>query len=64
MSNICRIDQLGMNLLDEITDYLDPVDIVSIFGVNKGLYKLWGSRITRKILKNENFAVDWDLKKL
>ncbi|CAG9325220.1 unnamed protein product [Blepharisma stoltei] len=51
MENRLAIDKLGINILDQITDFLAPLEIVSIFGINRSFHKLWNSKIQQKIFQ-------------
>ncbi|CAG9325221.1 unnamed protein product [Blepharisma stoltei] len=51
MERKLSIEKFGINIIDEITNFLLPQEIVCLFGVNQYFHKLWSSRISKKIFK-------------
>ncbi|CAG9325222.1 unnamed protein product [Blepharisma stoltei] len=49
----------GINIIDEITNFLSTQEIVSLFGVNQYTHKLWNSRISTKVFETRpNFTIE------
>ncbi|CAG9334714.1 unnamed protein product [Blepharisma stoltei] len=55
-SGFFRLSALSYNLFNEIADFLEPQEIVTVLSINKYFNKFWNFRVAEKIFPHINFS--------